>query len=319
MKNLVRYMIGVLCVVPMWSMAFIYDIQVLKKWDKARGRYHYFIGCSDFHDKKHQSTKSQRKDIDAFISSLDVRNTKVILEDLSSKNTQNRKTCGRFMVNSRGGILGGLSDKCHNLGLEVANVEFRYCRVTSLGPVLNNLRKELRDFPSVREIKVATMVKEIDSVVQEIRKYDDGISLKRQYDQLIRKVLPEVKALHMRQHPNHTIAEYLVAHSKGKTRLGLLKRLFTFDSALLDARLAHEVHNAKGKKYVVAFAGGAHINKVGQMLEKIGYERVHSMQVTYERERDVKRCLGSNLVSGKYCVKPQPISLDLLNTFIKEK
>jgi len=318
MKNLVRYMIGVLSVVPMWSMAFIYDIQVLRKWDKARKRYHYFIGCSDFHDKKHQVTKSQRKDIDTFISNLDVRNTKVILEDLSSKNTQNRRACGRFMVNSRGGILGGLSGKCHDLGLEVANVEFRYCRVTSLGPVLNNLRKDFRDFPSVRETKVATMIKEIDGVVQEIRKYDDEIGLKRQYDSLLRKVLPEVKALHMRRHPNHTIAQYLAAHSKDKTRLGLLKRLFTFDSALLDARLAHEVHNARNKKYAIAFAGGAHINKVGQMLKNIGYERVHSTKVTYERERDIKRCLGSNVVSGSYCVKPQPISLDVLDTFIKE-
>lgn len=300
------------------SRAFIYEAKVLRKWNPNRRSYHYFIGCSDFHDKSHTSNQPQLAEIEHVLKRLDKSCSKVLIEDLSSRNNQGRFSCGRFYVNSRGGILGGLAKTCEAVGLDVSNVEFRYCRVTSLGPVLNNLQERLDRFPSVTDTKVATLVEEVHSVINEIKAFNDGSTLNTFYGRGIQDVENELKQLHMIQHPDVSIAEYLAAHSTAKNRVELLKRLLTFDSGLLDLKLAHDVVNAQDKEKVVAIAGGSHIAKVSEVLEKVGYEKVHASKINYTNEYDLNRCLGSHIIENKYCVKPQPISLDFLSEYVKK-
>src|SRR5437016_2739115 len=81
------------------AQGFIYEVKALRKWDKEQGKYHYFIGLSDFHDKRHPGTEKQLKDLTGFLSKADRHNTHLIVEDLSSPNDQGCFECGTFYVN----------------------------------------------------------------------------------------------------------------------------------------------------------------------------------------------------------------------------
>jgi hypothetical protein len=301
------------------SFAFIYEVKVLRKWDAAHKRYHYFIGCSDFHDKTHQSNGDQLKKIESLLAKCDRNITKVMLEDLSSPNNKGRLACGRFVVNSRGGILGGLAEKGRSLGLDINNIEFRYCRVTSLGPVLNNLKTDMETFPSVRSISMAHLVKEVQETISEVRSYNDGIALKKIYDDTIKDVSGYLSSLHMEKHQDMNVSSYLKAHSHENNRLDLLKKLLTFDSGLLDLRMLHGVVTGVDKSKVIAIAGGAHISRACELLEKVGYQQMQTTKVNFTKEHDLKKCLGSHIVDGNFCVKPEPISLDFLEPLVLNK
>lgn len=108
MNSVIRATIIGLCGLTTSASAFIYEVKVLKKWDATRKRYHYFIGISDFHDKRHDATTSQANAINRLLRQLPKEQTKVIVEDLSTENNCGRKACGRFFLNSRGGIFRGL-------------------------------------------------------------------------------------------------------------------------------------------------------------------------------------------------------------------
>jgi hypothetical protein len=301
---------------PLGSLAFIYEIKIMRKWDAARNRYHYFIGLSDFHDKTHQMNGDHLSKIEAIIRKSAPQDIKIVLEDLSSVSTTGRQACGRFIINSRGGVLGGLASTCKNMGHEVDNVEFRYCRVTSLGPVLNHLQDSVDAFPSVTVTQMNTLHQETTDIINEIKTYEDGNILKKMYEKSLEDVNKMFKMLHLDQHQSGSVAQYLKTHSTQKNRLELLKHLLTFDSALLDIRLVHSVLSAKNKSKVIAIAGGAHINRAAEMLEKIGYEQVKNSSVTFTKEHDLARCLGSHIVDGAFCVRPQPITLDFLDSVI---
>ena len=312
-----KYLIRVLFVLatlllPLGSLAFIYEVKIMRKWDAARNRYHYFIGLSDFHDKTHQMNRNHLAKIEDFIRKSDPHDIKIVLEDLSSVSTTGRQACGRFIINSRGGVLGGLASTCKNMGHEVDNVEFRYCRVTSLGPVLNHLQDSVDAFPSVTVTQMNTLHQEITDIINEIKTYEDGNILKRMYEKSLENVNKMFKMLHLDQHQSGSVAQYLKTHSTQKNRMELLKHLLTFDSGLLDIRIVHSVLKSTEKSKVIAIAGGAHINKATEMLEKIGYEQVKNSSVTFIKEHDLARCLGSHIVEGAFCVKPEPVKLDFL-------
>ena len=298
------------------SGAFIYELKVLRKKNSSQGNYHYFIGCGDFHDKAHPANKEQRAAIEQILAGCDKDSTLVLLEDLSSKGSSGRHACGRFFVNSRGGVLGGLAEKAREQGVTVDNLEYRYCRVSSLGPVLNNLTSEPKSFPSVAQTSVTALAKEIDQVVKEIESYDDGAVLDDYYRKDIVNVMTELNKLGLAEAGSASIADYLVENSNDKNRLDVLKHLLTFDSILFDAKLAHAIVNAD-QKNIIAFAGGSHIGRVATMLIKDGYEQLESTKIAFTKEHDLRFCLGSNIVEGKYCVRPKPIALDLIKKLLK--
>jgi hypothetical protein len=135
MKRIIHHMLWSLSLLfCMSSFSYIYEVRVLRKWDDVRKRYHYFIGLSDFHDKIDPSNQTQLKKIQDILAKADKSSTKVAIEDLSSVNNNGRASCGRYMVNSRGGVLGGLAQSSRDAGLDVCNVEFRYCRVVAMAP-----------------------------------------------------------------------------------------------------------------------------------------------------------------------------------------
>lgn len=288
----------------------------MKRWDAQRNRDHYFIGCSDFHDKTHAVTGDQMQKIEQLLTQCDKKNTNVVVEDLSSANDSGRLACGRFMVNSRGGILGGLAEKGRTMGLSVDNVEFRLCRVTSLGPVLNNLHADMNNFPSASTVLVAALRDEVLHEIAQIQAYEDGPIAKKMYAQGIHDAKNQLKELHIDRHQQMTIADFLNTHAKPEGRLELLKTLLTFDSGLLDLKIVHSVMNAQDKQKSIAIAGGSHIGRVGELLEKFGYQHVKTTKVIFGREHNLQKCLGSHIIDGAFCMKPEPINLDFLDAVI---
>lgn len=293
----------------MGNYAFIYEIKVLRKWDAGRQKYQYFIGLSDFHDKVNNANQSQLGTLEKLLANLDAKKAKIAIEDLSSRNSHGRKECGHFFINSRGGILGGLADKGKDMGLDVDNVEFRYCRVSSLGPVLNNLSGQLDSFPSAMHVKISAIIDEIMHEIKAIDRYCDGYALNKIYDKSVKEVVDAIKALHLDSSQALSVAQYLAQYSHNQNRLDLLKKLLTFDSSLLDIKLTHAVVQAGDKDKVIAIAGGAHIARVCEILTTQGYRSIDSTKITFSREHDLQRCLGSHIVDGAFCVKPSPIDL----------
>lgn len=302
----------------MGNYAFIYEIKVLRKWDANRQKYHYFIGLSDFHDKSNNSSPSQLNKLEQLLAGLDKKSTKIAIEDLSSKNVQGRKECGHFFINSRGGILGGLTDKTKDMGLDVDNIEFRYCRVSSLGPVLNNLSGQLDSFPSAMHVKISALIEEVMHEIKEIDRYSDGYALNKMYESSVREVLKAIKLLHLDVAQSLSVSQYLAQYSNNQNRLDVLKKLLTFDSSLLDVKIAHVVMQAQNNKdKVIAIAGGAHIARVCELLSAQGYSSIDSTKITFAREHDLQRCLGSHVVDGAFCVKPESIDLGLFEKALK--
>jgi len=308
MNGTIRSLILGLCgLASCVTQAFIYEIKVLKRWDVARQRYHYFIGCSDFHDKRHEATPAQINAIHQLLMRVPKKDTKVIVEDLSTENNCGRKACGRFFLNSRGGILGGLTETCKAYNLSVDNVEYRYCRVIALGPLLHNLKADLSTIPSLRGIRVEDLMQEIQTAMDQIKRYDDGRALAKWYAQNLKELAVHIQRLKMESQVSDSMADYVAKHTTQATRLKLIKYLLTFDSDLLNVIMVHNVQAAANKERVLAFAGGTHIARVIDMLKTMGYKEVYSTKPEYFREHNLEKCLGSNITDGAFCVRPHPV------------
>jgi hypothetical protein len=308
MNRVIRAMVLGMCgLVSSGAYAFIYEVKVLKKWDSARKRYHYFMGLSDFHDKQHEATPAQIEAIQDLLKQMPRQETKVIVEDLSTENHCGRKSCGRFFLNSRGGILGGLAQTCKANRLEVDNVEYRYCRVIALGPLLHNLKADLSSIPSLKGVRVSDIMQEVQSTADHIKRYNDGSTLAKWYAQHLRDLAVHIERLKMDQYKNMSMAEYVSKHTTQVNRLKILKYLLTFDSDLLNVLMVHYVQAAADKERVVAVAGGTHIMHVVEMLKKLGYKEVYSSKPEYFHEHNLEKCLGSNVTDGGFCVRPHPV------------
>ena len=317
MNSVIRAMIIGLCgLMTSVSHAFIYEVKVLKKWDETRNRYHYFVGISDFHDKRHDATSSQVAAIHRLLRQMPKAQTKIIVEDLSTENNCGRKACGRFFLNSRGGILGGLAQTCQSHKLSVENVEYRYCRVIALGPLLHNLNADVSTIPSLKGIRVKDLLQETQEAVNEIKRYNDGAVLASWYATHVKELAAHIERLKMDRYEGDSMADYVAQHTTNSTRLKMLKYLLTFDSALLDVKMVHSVQAAADKERVVAFAGGTHIVRVVDMLKKMGYKEVYSTKPEYYREHALEKCVGSHITDGTFCVRPHPVSNEVFKKIV---
>lgn len=293
---------------------FIYQVHILRKSASDLEQPTYFIGLSDFHDKTHEITQEQLISINRLLEQFDKDSIKIILEDLSSAGCNGKFSCGQFLINSRGGILGGLAKVYRDQGHMVENVEYRYCRVSSLSPVLNNLTLACDQFPSTRTIAMNQLIAEIQEMIQEIQHYQDDPILVSAYKKGIKEVAKELKRLRMMQNTALPVADYLTLYQEKQKKLNLLKKLLTFDNTLIDFKMAHCAVTSP-QTNVIAIAGGSHITRVVELLQKVGYESVYSSQLSYEKEMNLNNCLGSQIINDSYCLKPEPMNLDHLPEF----
>lgn len=317
MSNSIKIFMYSLLAIWIPCHAFIYRIDILQP---TNNKDQFILCLSDFHDKTHPETHPQQKYLDNLLDQLVAKNAYVLVEDLSSPNTKSGVSgCGSFSVDSRGGILGGLSATCKQKQIPVENVEYRFCRVAAFGPVLNNPNKSPNSLESTNKITIGEIVAEIKQAIARIQLFRDGDDLQKHYDQNIHSVLNEVKDLELNDKPHVLVADYLKQQTTSRLRPDLLKQLLTFDSELLDMKFVHAIVQAQDKKIILVIAGGAHINKVSELLEKIGYKRIYNTPVAYIKEHNLNGCIGSRIINDNYCVKPQAVNLDEINQFIDLK
>ena len=295
---------------------FIYHLQVLRKWDPKQNQYHYVVGCGDWHDKSDQATHLHRNQLEQFIRSANPATTKLIVEDLSTMQNGKPAHCRNFSVNTHGGLLGGLAQVCCESKLAVENIEHRYCRVASVGPLLHNPNKDLKSSRPTCTIQVGDILAEIrqstaqlmNSLHPECTKFKAPITKTMQC---------HTRDLHLKQHEQLSMADYVSMHQGTDKRFDLFKALLVFDSSLLDLKIVNAVLNGQDKKTVVVIAGGTHIMRAADMLKQSGYEKVYTSTIRYKPEYDLKRCVGAPIEKNNYCSRPEPIALSLLEQYVR--
>lgn len=316
MKKIVKYLLLLSCLISLGARAFIYDIRVMRRWDPAYRHYCYFIGLGDFHDKRHNITPLQLKQIDGIISRCPYGKTKMIVEDISSRSNVGRQLCGRFFVNSRGGILGGLAKKYRNKGfLGLDNVEYRFCRVASLAPVINSLKSDLSTLTSTSHIRICCLKNEIINVLKEISTYNDGRVLNSWYQKCMAQTMRYMKLLKFDINSSKSVADYLAYNTNAKNRINFVKKMLTFDSPLIDSKILHTIVNSRAKQNHLVIAGGSHVRNVSRVLQRIGYQVLFRSRVKMIREYNRDKCLGCNILPGGFCCKPEPADLKILHRF----
>ena len=297
---------------------YLYEIKVLRKWHPQYNRYHYFIGCCDFHDKAHVENEPQRKKIEELLTNADIQDVHVNVEDLSSSRG-NGLIAGSFYINSTTGVLANLGNFCANNNISYDNAEYRYCRVAALGPIINNLQVNPVNFPSSSKITIGMLKKEIEKTIKDLS-YKINPSNKpfmQEYIAQVKFIKTVMDKLQLGMYESLGVAEYMNRVTTQLNRLDVIKHLLTFDGPLVGFNLVYSVEKNFNKQKNIAFAGGTHINEAFDMLQKVaGWEKVSQSTVSIFKERDLKKCLGSNIVNGAYCVKPNPVSLALLEHYL---
>ncbi len=313
-KEFSAFLFFIVMSIPCMSYPFIYKIVVLRTLNPGQ-KPHYIIAASDFHDKSHTANIVQRNTVETLLARCNKDTTRVLVEDISSSGSGGRRSCGNFIIQSKGSLLGGLAHDCRLMGLDVNNVEYRYCRVASLGPILRNPQACLFDLVPVARIPIAALLNEVTATMNEIQSYNDGKVLNAYYRKNIKKVMPAIDALRLPIHAQKSVASYFDIQKPSVDQSLLLKTLLIFDSSLLDVKFVHDVINTH-KNIVIIFAGGAHIDGVCTMLNKIGYKPIYNKTSSVMHEYNLKNCLGSHIVNGSFCIKPQPLDVTVLKELL---
>ncbi len=295
--------------------SYIYEVKILRAWDEAAQEHKIIIGCSDFHDKMHEANSAQRTYITHLLAKQN-QSMKIILEDLSSPNNSGSYGHKQFWLNSNRGILASLTKECIALGLDAENIEYRYCRVISLGGLLRQLDQSSYISQPACAIRIYSLIDEVQQMMQKILSYDDGSALNRWYKENCAEVKKSMHALRLQEHNALSSAAYFEKITQRSNRLLTLKKLLTFDSGLVDCALVHSIIHAADKGVIVALAGGTHIDRAFEQLKAQGYTQIYATPVSFIHDYDVANSLGSPIMPGGYCVKPEPIELTVLEEYL---
>lgn len=254
------------------AYSYFYHVCVLKVTD-THGEQQWVVLLGDYHDKTHPVNRNHRAYLELLLKKCVAIKGKLIVEDLSSINNDGRMICSNFGIDSSEGILGQLASKARELGVLVDNVEFRYCRVASIGPLLKNLHVDPFTLPSSATITVVSLHKEVVDEIEKIKKYNDGKLLNDFYKKTIGRVRTDLAKMHLSESQKATIAHYC-AHLRSKKYRQQLEKLCIFDSALIDVNILHSIAACPRAPFIFVVAGGSHTIQVADLLQSIGYEMV---------------------------------------------
>jgi len=287
----------------------------MKKANSSPLKEQFIIGLGDYHDKDHPANKDQRSYLELILKKSLAR-VKLIVEDLSSVNNDGNGMCCNYAISTRGGVLGKLADFARAYLIDVDNVEYRFCRVVAVGPLLNSA-SIAKNSTSGAAININELYKEVVDELEKIRKYDDGSMANALYKRIIadvNKAFGQLKLDHIR---NISIGEYCSRLSKNNY-IKNLERLCVFDSPLIDLKILHSIVSCQDKPIIIVAAGGSHIEKMNSFLQSIGYQKVaipstsaHIQQNVYNMLASGKRKNSSNRYN-----KPSAINLDVLEHFL---
>lgn len=291
--------------------AYIYEVKILKAIEPQDNHPQYVIFFSDFHDKKSAVNAEQIKKINYCLKRCHPFFVAVLTEDLSSQtrgNNGNICGCGKYVLDSRGGILGGLTTQCAAYGLPVENLEYRYCRVVALGPVATNSEDDKN-----LGITVQQLVQEIKNIIDEIKAYNDGAALNAVYKNIVTQVEHDAHLLKLPAYMHMNVHDFLTHYVPfAEDRAVALKNLLTFDSTLLDLRIAHAIVTNKEAHNVLVFVGGSHADRVCEILKNNRYQELSATGAYWYREYDTRKCTGIARVQ-EFCSMPRPVKKHYLD------
>lgn len=290
--------------------AYIYYATVLRKWDPSRHRFHYVIGLGDFHCKHHSANGKHKQELIDVLAEIQPSRMRILTEDLSVANDLGRKGARGFSVNSRGGFLGGLTDIFREMGIEAHNLEYRYARVCSLGPILNNPESDPIYLEPAQKILVADLKDEIRLEIDRIRSYEDGPVIDEWYRTGILDI--EKKSESLKRSADAVSVASFLKNCKG-AKMAIVRKLLTFDAPLLDMKIVHEIVGHPEVPYTCVIAGGSHIERAEELLDKIGYQRIYR---AYSQElADAAIDVCSYRDRAIHLHRPKPLSLLELRRF----
>lgn len=252
---------------------YFYYLCVAKKTVNKNGSPQHIVLLADYHDKSHPANKGQRAHLESLLQKHKNKKIKLIVEDLSSVNNDGRMICCNFGVNCAEGILGHLANKARSFGIAVDNVEYRYCRVAGIGPLITNANADPHTIRSACGITLVSLYKEIIDEIEKIKKYDDGKKLNKFYKRAIADVRAQlIKMKLLNADCTKTVACHCAQLQCSQYRQKL-EKLCIFDSALIDSNIMHSIVCCDAP-IIFVVAGGSHIEEVARLLKKMGYETV---------------------------------------------
>lgn len=267
------------------SFGYFYSLSI-KKIINKNGLLQLIVLLADYHDKKHIANKAQRKYLESLLKRCSKNKVKLIVEDLSSINNDGRMICCNFGINCAEGVLSNLANKARSLGIAVDNVEYRYCRVAGIGPLINNAHSDPHSFKSSSGITLFSLYKEIIDEMEKIKKYNDGKKLNDYYKRAVAHVRAHLSKMNIGgADRNKTVAHYC-AQLRSNTYRKKLEDLCIFDSAFIDSNVMHSIMCCD-MPIIFVVAGGSHITQVNKLLEKIGYESVFAIPDNNQEPIDI--------------------------------
>lgn len=295
------------------GLAYSYKLDILgAKINKSTKKRQLIVGFYDYHLKTHPINKNHRMYIESLLKRFLVGKGKLIVEDLGSVNNDGKMICCNFGINSAEGVLGQLANKARSLGVKVDNIEYRYCRVAGIGPLLNNLQAHPHSFRSSATINTASLHKEVVDEIEKIKKYNDGKLLNDYYKRTVNVIGAALLKINFKD--KGTIADYCKTLQSKHYRQEL-EKLCIFDSALIDMNIMHAITSSPDEPLIFVIAGGSHIEHVSSLLKRIGYESL--LQTSTPAVSGLKKVLNSDSSITSCDVHPQPIDLTIIEKFIQ--
>lgn len=281
-----KYFIVMFLLLANNSHGYFYYLCVVKKTAHKNVYPQHIILLADYHDKTHAANKSQRAYLESLLKKYSNKKIKLIVEDLSSINNDGRMICCNFGINCAAGVLGHLANKARSFGIDVDNIEYRYCRVAGIGPVINNTAVDPHTIKSACGITLASLYKEIIDEINKISRYDDGKKLNHFYKRAVADVRSQLSRMKLCGINSKKTVAHHCAQLKCSDYRKQLEKLCIFDSALIDSNIMHAISNSKAS-IIFVVAGGSHIEQVNNLLKKMGYETVFVLPDNHQQPIDI--------------------------------
>ena len=275
----------ILLLITNHSFGYLYFLSI-KKGTNKNGSAQLIILLADYHDKTHPANKGQRVYLESLLQRCNREKIKLIVEDLSSVNNDGRMICGNFGINCTEGVLSTLASKMRSLGITVDNVEYRYCRVAAIGPLINNSRANPHSFRSCSGITMAALHKEITDEIEKIKKYNDGKQLNDYYKRAIKHVTSHLSKMNVNSSDRSKTVAHYCACLRSSAYRKKLENVCIFDSTLIDSNIMHSIMCCD-KPIIFVAAGGSHILEIDRLLEKMRYESLYAVPDNNQKPIDI--------------------------------
>ncbi len=294
------------------GFGYFYHVCVMRKVvNKSTNAQQLVLCLGDYHLKSHPANSSQRVYVESLLKRCVALKSKLIVEDLSSVNNDGRMVCCNFGINCSEGVLGQLANKARSWGVVVDNVEYRYCRVAGVGPLLTNIRANPHSFRSSATIAISSLHKEVADEIEKIKKYNDGKVLNDLYKRTTGTVQSALSKTGLSG--KATVADYCTPLQRKQYRQEL-EKLCIFDSALIDMNIMHSIAVSPNTPLIFVIAGGSHVEQVSSVLKRMGYESV--LKTSGITASGLKKVLNSDTTTVPSDIHPEPIDITILDKFI---